>query len=129
MSSKDLENGHREPLLQPPDAPLPAATLTLVQVEHWSRPAARLLYSSLSNVGLSGFFGLVTAFGLRTLGQSVAIALVLLFIAVQVLAYYGFVNFQWRAVSSAMARRLDLNSDGRFDLQDVGVALRRIALW
>lgn len=30
----------------------------------------------------------------------------------QVLAYYGFVNFNWRSVGGAVVRQLDLNADG-----------------
>jgi hypothetical protein len=90
------------------------------------------LYAGLSNLGLSMFFGLLTAFGLKvrgwpgiqllqrllqgtaamltvilthalqTLGQSVAIALVLLFIAVQVLS----------AGCLHSLRNLQLGSDG-----------------
>ena len=31
---------------------------------------------------------------------------------VQVLAFYGFVNFNWSAVGSVVVRRLDINQDG-----------------
>mmetsp|Transcript_31797 Transcript_31797/g.70620 ORF Transcript_31797/g.70620 Transcript_31797/m.70620 type:complete len:150 (+) Transcript_31797:110-559(+) len=122
--TQDLEN-QTQPLL-------PNSTETK-DVEHWTKRTARSLYASITHVGASLLFGLVTAICLKSVGQTLAIALVLLFIGFQVLAYYGFVNFKWSSVvsnvGSGLSRTMDINNDGRVDLQDVRLACTSFWKW
>ncbi|KAL6756994.1 hypothetical protein V8C86DRAFT_2633927 [Haematococcus lacustris] len=121
-----------QPLLPQPDGPasLPGVVL---EGEHWSKAYARQAYAALTNLATSLFCGVVAGFGLKTIGQSVAIALVLLFIGIQILAYYGYVDFKWRMaarqVGGVVVGQLDVNKDGRVDLQDVTHAVQRFAYW
>mmetsp|Transcript_9821 Transcript_9821/g.24487 ORF Transcript_9821/g.24487 Transcript_9821/m.24487 type:complete len:157 (-) Transcript_9821:265-735(-) len=132
----DPEAGTTEPLLAQQPAvgtstgPNPVVVVSEAppQEPSWLR-LLRKAHSQISNVGTSMLLGLGTAFALKTIGQSVAIALVLLFIGLQVLAYYGFVNFNWRSVGGAVVRQLDLNADGRVDIHDCSIVCKRVVTW
>lgn len=103
------------PLLQDSSAP----TRPDVYVrEPWHQQAARATYNFLTHIGSCILFGILTAMGLKVFGQAIAMALVLLFIAFQVLAYYGYVSMNWAGVRSAVYRRMDLNQDGNVTMAD-----------
>mmetsp|Transcript_3110 Transcript_3110/g.8217 ORF Transcript_3110/g.8217 Transcript_3110/m.8217 type:complete len:145 (+) Transcript_3110:131-565(+) len=115
------------------DIPLLQSNNEQEQQEHWTKSSARKLYGSLSHCALGAFLGLLTAIGLKTIGTSIAIAVLLIFVAINVLAYYGYVNVNWRSlgknVSQTVRARLDLNTDRGIELQDVGGACKRIGVW
>lgn len=56
----------------------------------------------------------------QSIGQTIAMAVVLLFVAFQILAYYGYVNVNWNQLGSSIGRTMDLTTEsGRFDVKRV----------
>ncbi|KAF5839989.1 hypothetical protein DUNSADRAFT_18149, partial [Dunaliella salina] len=74
---------------------------------------------------------------LKTLGTSIAIAVLLIFVAINVLAYYGYVNVNWQSLGKNVSQtvrtqlnsQLNINTDRGVELQDVGGACKRIGVW
>lgn len=56
--------------------------------------------------------GLLASVALKLFGPPIATAVVLVFVLVLVLAWYGFVPLNWRAVTTAFLRGLDADGDG-----------------
>ena len=59
-------------------------------------------------------------------GPPIATAAVLLSIVVLVLAYYGYVNLNWRTVTTAFTWGLDVNRDGHVGLSDAKAVAGRV---
>lgn len=62
--------------------------------------------------------GLLAAVALKLFGPPIATAVVLVFILVLVLAWYGLVPLNWGFVTKAVLRRLDADQDGWFGIHD-----------
>ena len=48
----------------------------------------------------------------QVVGKGLLIGLIIIFLAIQALAFYGFLDFHWGKVGKAATRALDLNKDG-----------------
>lgn len=72
----------------------------------------------LANLGFSGCMGAAAGMALKKLGQFVAVAVGLVFLLVQGLAYTGFITVQWTKVHGVVLDVLDVNKDGKVDSAD-----------
>lgn len=92
----------------------------------WWAAHATSTYALLTHMALCVLFGLLSALALKMFGKLILLAVIVVFILVQVLAVKGYVNLNWHQVSRAFKDRLDLNNDGRLDLQDMKVGAKRV---
>ncbi|KIY96022.1 hypothetical protein MNEG_11939 [Monoraphidium neglectum] len=79
----------------------------------------------LSNMGISGALGAVSAAALKTVGRSLAAFLGLTFVSLQVLTYSGFVTVNWTVVHRRVREALDTTKDGRLDIDDYRAWLKK----
>ncbi|GBF91256.1 hypothetical protein Rsub_03576 [Raphidocelis subcapitata] len=104
-SPGDLESA-QQPLLEPSGR------------QDLFRRAATKAYAWLSHTATCTLLGLLTAIALKLFGPPIATAVVLVFILIMVLAWYGFVPLNWKVVTTAFLRRLDTDADGRVSVRD-----------
>lgn len=64
----------------------------------------------IEQLGFGGLAGFAAGYAAKKLGKLVAIALGLLFIALQILAFYGFVRIEWGAVQATVEPLLEAES-------------------
>lgn len=75
----------------------------------------------LQQLSFGALAGFAAGYALKKVGKIFAIALGLLFIAVQVLAYYGFVQIDWGQVQDSVNPLLEGESLNRFWQGLVGI--------
>lgn len=75
----------------------------------------------LTNLGFSGCMGLAAGMALKKIGQFLAFIIGMAFLALQGLAYTGFITVNWTHVHSTVNNMLDLNKDGKVDEKDFKV--------
>lgn len=80
------------------------ARMAAAQTAHGSDIVGDTAIPLLSQLGFGGVVGFLVGFTLKKVSQLVAIALGLIFILLQVLAYYGIVVIQWDPVASWWAQ-------------------------
>jgi uncharacterized membrane protein (Fun14 family) len=105
--TQDVEQ-QQQPLLEPSGAGRDTLRRVSTQAYAW-----------LSHVATCTLLGLLSAVALKLFGPPIATAVFLLFVLVLVLAWYGFVPLNWRTVTTAFLRQLDLDRDGRLGVSDV----------
>ena len=64
----------------------------------------------IQQLGFGGIAGFVVGYALKKVGKIVAIALGILFVILQVLAYYGFVSINWIQVQKSVDPLLETNT-------------------
>ncbi|MGL4610581.1 MAG: FUN14 domain-containing protein [Trueperaceae bacterium] len=64
----------------------------------------------IQQLGFGGIAGFVVGYALKKVGKIVAIALGVLFVILQILAYYGFVSINWIEVQDKVDPLLETNS-------------------
>lgn len=65
-------------------------------------PDLQTVFPFVEQLGFGAVAGFAAGFALKKVGKLVAIAVGLLFVIVQVLAYYGYVSINWGAVQSSV---------------------------
>lgn len=65
-------------------------------------PDLQTVFPFVEQLGFGAVAGFAAGFALKKVGKLVAIAVGLLFVVVQVLAYYGFISINWTAVQSSV---------------------------
>lgn len=65
-------------------------------------PELQTVFPFVEQLGFGAVAGFAAGFALKKVGKLLAIALGLLFVVVQVLAYYGFVSINWGAVQKSV---------------------------
>jgi uncharacterized membrane protein (Fun14 family) len=88
----------------------PAGRVTLGNVETTGLQALAPYLQQLSFGGIAGF---AAGYALKKLGKLVALGVGLLFIALQLLAYYGFISVDWGVVQRQVDPLLEPESLGR----------------
>lgn len=63
-------------------------------------PDLQTVFPFVEQLGFGAVAGFAAGFALKKVGKFVALALGLLFVIVQVLAYYGFVSINWGVVQT-----------------------------
>jgi uncharacterized membrane protein (Fun14 family) len=64
----------------------------------------------LQQLGFGGISGFIVGYALKKVGKVVAIVLGILFVILQVLAYYGFVSINWIEVQKSVDPLLETNT-------------------
>lgn len=77
----------------------------------------------VANLGFSGCVGVAAGLALKKVGQALAVTIGLAFMALQGLAYAGFITVNWSKVHTSVMDKLDLNNDGKVDEQDAKFAM------
>eukprot|EP00955_Chlamydomonas_euryale_P000211 2243-Chlamydomonas_euryale.AAC.4 len=72
----------------------------------------------VTNLGFSGCIGLAAGLAFKKVGQLLAVAIGLLFMLVQGLAYTGAVTVNWAQIQAYVTKTLDANGDGKVDQSD-----------
>mmetsp|Transcript_13961 Transcript_13961/g.24461 ORF Transcript_13961/g.24461 Transcript_13961/m.24461 type:complete len:149 (-) Transcript_13961:662-1108(-) len=119
-----------DPESQAPHEPLldnPTASPVLSQIPETIRrnPLFVSAYNFFTHNCMGFLFGLITAFALKTVGQTIAVLVVLAFIGIQCLAYCGYVKFNWSTVAGSIARQFDFNQDGQLTWADAQIAINK----
>jgi len=65
-------------------------------------PDLQTVFPFVEQLGFGAVAGFAAGFALKKVGKLVAIAVGLIFVTVQVLAYLGFVSINWTAVQSSV---------------------------
>lgn len=65
-------------------------------------PDLQTVFPFVEQLGFGAVAGFAAGFALKKVGKLVAIVLGLIFVAVQVLAYFGFVSINWGAVQGSV---------------------------
>ncbi|UCH27108.1 MAG: FUN14 domain-containing protein [Trueperaceae bacterium] len=76
-------------------------------------PTIEVIAPYLEQVSFGALAGFAAGYALKKLGKLVAVALGLLFIFIQLLAYYGFVTINWIEVQRRIDPLLESQSLGR----------------
>jgi uncharacterized membrane protein (Fun14 family) len=63
----------------------------------------------LQQLGFGGIAGFIVGYALKKIGKVVAIFLGILFVILQILAYYGFVSINWIEVQRSVDPLLETN--------------------
>lgn len=77
------------------------------------------LVPQLSELGISGGLGVCSGLALKRLGREAATALGLIFVIIQSLSYFGYININYTKVSKDALRVLDADGDGKLTPKDV----------
>lgn len=72
--------------------------------------SAETLLPIAEQLGFGGLAGFAAGYAAKKLGKLVAIALGLLFIALQLLAFYGFVSIEWGQIQATVDPLLEAES-------------------
>lgn len=64
----------------------------------------------IQQLGFGGIAGFLVGYALKKVGKVVAIVLGILFVILQVLAYYGFVSINWIEVQKSVDPLLETNT-------------------
>jgi uncharacterized membrane protein (Fun14 family) len=114
--------------LSPPTPQTPTGATTTTTTPSSPRSAdaaAAAIYAWLSHFCVFTLCGIVTVFALRIFGPPVLYFCALVTLILLALAYYGYLNLNWRSVARLSARALDADGDGRLGLGDARVWARR----
>jgi len=65
-------------------------------------PDLQTVFPFVEQLGFGAVAGFAAGFALKKVGKLVAIAVGLLFVIVQVLAYYGYISINWGTVQSSV---------------------------
>lgn len=65
-------------------------------------PDLQTVFPFVEQLGFGAVAGFAAGFALKKVGKVVAVAVGLLFVVVQVLAYYGFITINWGAVQGSV---------------------------
>ena len=63
---------------------------------------------------------------MQTVGRIAAFGVGCLFICLQVLAYFEFIEINWSGIMKSSSKVFDADGDGNFTGKDVGIWLRRL---
>jgi len=77
------------------------------------------------NMGISFLAGLCSAALFKAVARGAAVAFGLVFCSIQLLAMAGIVQVDWVKAGKMVERFTDLNSDGKFDNEDVKLLVSR----
>lgn len=75
-------------------------------------PDLQTVFPFVEQLGFGAVAGFAAGYALKKVGKIVAIAVGLLFVVVQVLAYYGFITINWHAVQGSVDPMLTPNALG-----------------
>ncbi|MEJ2668462.1 MAG: FUN14 domain-containing protein [Deinococcales bacterium] len=75
-------------------------------------PNLQTVFPFVEQLGFGAVAGFAAGFALKKVGKVVAIVVGLIFVVVQVLAYYGFVSINWAAVQHSVDPLLTPNALG-----------------
>jgi uncharacterized membrane protein (Fun14 family) len=80
----------------------------------------------LQQLSLGSVLGYATGYALRVVGQMAAFAVGSLFMLVQIAAYKGYINVNWKQISGDTKKGLlDQDGDGDFDADDMKILVRK----
>ncbi|GIL76056.1 hypothetical protein Vretimale_5689 [Volvox reticuliferus] len=99
-------------------APPPRAISDELTIEKVTDVLWNLAGPILTNLGFSGCVGAAAGYALKKVGQVVALCVGVAFLFVQGLAYTGFITVNWSNVHSVVTNALDVNKDGKVDVDD-----------
>lgn len=103
----------------------PLVVGTGTEVSPRSREVAASIYAWLSHFGVFALCGVMTVFALRVFGPPVLYLCALITLILLALAYYGYLNLNWRRVARLGVRALDADGDGRLGIADAKLWARR----
>ncbi|CAD7699508.1 unnamed protein product [Ostreobium quekettii] len=94
-------------------------TETVDKIWDWLGPLVKQL-------GYSGILGLITASAFKFVGRAGAITLGLVFIGLQALQHYGYIEIDWGRIQAKVGKRLDVTGDKKFDEMDIKAILTSV---
>jgi uncharacterized membrane protein (Fun14 family) len=75
-------------------------------------PDLQTVFPFVEQLGFGAVAGFAAGFALKKVGKLMAVAVGLLFVVLQVLAYYGFISINWGVVQSSVDPMLTPNALG-----------------
>jgi uncharacterized membrane protein (Fun14 family) len=88
-----------------------------------------LLINVAQAMSIGGATGLCAGYTAKKVGQLAALTLGVGFVALQVLAYNGYVTVNWTGIQKKMVEKLDSNGDGKIDHHEAQALLQKVGLY
>jgi uncharacterized membrane protein (Fun14 family) len=77
---------------------------------------------------IGGATGLCAGYTAKKVGQLAALTLGVGFVALQVLAYNGYITVNWSGIQKKVVEKLDSNNDGKIDHHEAQALLQKVSL-
>jgi len=99
-----------------PDGDSDEDKLIDIIVESFTKVAGKL--------GFGGVLGFCTGYAAKQVTKAVAVVVGVLFVVLQTLAHYGFIDVKWDQVKAKIVKVFDVDGDGKFNAADAKTILK-----